>query len=393
MTRSPARTPDLAARLARYTELRRRLHAHPELGFEERETARVVQAHLESLGIPFEAGIGGTGIVATLQRGKSQRTIGLRADLDALPIQELNEFEYRSKNPGRFHGCGHDGHTTMLLAAAELLAADARFDGTVHLIFQPAEEGLGGARAMIADGLFRRFPCEQIFGMHNMPRYPAGSFAVRAGAFFAGADRFTVRLKGRGGHAAMPHLAVDPVVAAAHIITALQTLVSRNTDPLHSAVVTVGAVHAGEAHNVIPETAELRGMTRFLDPALGRALERRVREVVTGTATALGCSAEIDYESTFPVLVNHRAETALAIEAARAVAGADAVLTEAVPIMGSEDFAAMLEEVPGCYILIGNGGGEDACMVHNPRYDFNDAIIPNGAAYWVKLVETARPAG
>lgn len=392
MTTSPAESPALAERLARYTELRRRLHAHPEIGFEEHETARLVQAHLESLGIPFESGIGGTGIVATLRRGKSTRTIGLRADLDALPIQELNEFEHRSKVPGKFHGCGHDGHTAMLLAAAELLATEARFDGTVHLIFQPAEEGLGGARAMIADGLFQRFPCDRIFGMHNMPRYPAGSFAVRSGAFFAGADKFTVRIRGQGGHAAMPHLTIDPVVAAAHIITALQTLVSRNTDPIHAAVVTVGAVHAGEAHNVIPETAELRGTVRFLDPALGPQLEGRVHEVVANTAAALGCSAEIEYESTFPVLVNHRAETALAIQAARAVAGADAVITEAPPIMGSEDFAAMLEEVPGCYILIGNGGGEDACMVHNPHYDFNDAIIPAGAAYWVRLVEIVLPA-
>jgi len=392
MSAEPLDSRELARRLAPYASLRQRIHAQPELGFEERETAALVVKHLQRLGIDFEPGIGKTGIVATLKRGSSDRAIGLRADMDALPIQELNQFEYRSKVANRFHGCGHDGHTTMLLAGAELLADAARFDGTVHLIFQPAEEGLGGAQAMIDDGLFERFPCQQIFGMHNMPRYPAGSFAVRPGPFFAGADRFTVEVKGSGGHAAMPHLAVDPVVAVAHIITTVQTLVSRNSDPLKSSVFTIAAVHAGEAHNVIPESAVLRGTARFLEAAHGEHLGQRFRKLVADVAGAFGCSVDIDYEPTFPVLVNHETETAVAIQAATAVAGAEHVDVNAMPIMGSEDFATMLEHVPGCYILIGNGGGEAACMVHNPHYDFNDEIIPAGANYWVKLVERVLPA-
>lgn len=381
----------MSTRNDHWRDLRRRIHARPELGFEERATAELVAQQLRALGLEVTTGIGGTGVVASLRKGTSTDSIGLRADMDALPIQEQNTFGHRSRVDGVFHGCGHDGHTTMLLAAAESLARDARFNGTVHLIFQPAEEGLGGARAMMDDGLFTHFPCRRIFGLHNMPRIAAGTFAVRAGAYFAGASRFHVTVHGCGGHAAMPHRANDPVVVAAHVVTALQTLVSRNADPLQSAVVTVAAIHAGDAHNVIPASAELQGTVRYLDRAVGALLERRFREVVGGIAAAFAMRVEIDYRENFPVLVNHAAETELAVAAARSVAG-DNVDAQAVPIMGSEDFAAMLEQVPGCYILIGNGGGAEACMIHNPNYDFNDAIIPAGAAWWTRLAELALPA-
>lgn len=379
------------SRLDHYTTLRRRIHAQPELGFEETETSAAVIEHLEALGIEVATGVGRTGVVATISRGNGGASIGLRADMDALPIQELNSFEYRSRFANRFHGCGHDGHTTILLAAAELLVR-TKFNGTVHLIFQPAEEGLGGAQAMMDDGLFERFPCKRIFGMHNMPRYAPGCFAMRSGAFFAGADTFKIAIQGRGGHAAMPHLTIDPIVIAAQMISAIQTLVSRGTDPLDSAVITVGAMNAGTTHNVIPETAELRGTIRFLDTDHRDQLEQRLTEMVNNIAAAFGAQVDIDYRATFPVLVNSAAETEFAQRAATLIAGETNVVSNAPPIMGSEDFASMLNQIPGCYILIGNGGGNDACMVHNPHYDFNDSIIPIGASYWVRLVETVLAA-
>lgn len=380
---------DIEKRHSAYTALRRRIHQNPELGFEEIQTSALVANHLQSLGIDTETGIGKTGVVGIIRKGRSKRAIGLRADMDALPIQEQNDFTYRSRVDNCFHGCGHDGHTTMLLAAAEQLGKSASFDGTLYLIFQPAEEGLGGARSMIDDGLFERFPCDAIFGMHNMPRIPPGHFAVRTGAFMAAADSFRIVLKGRGGHAALPHTTVDPIVAAAHIITAMQTLVSRNTDPLQSTVFTVGQIKAGEANNVIPETVEMKGSVRFLDKENQDRLSETFRVMVQSIARGFGVSVEeFDYENTFPVLVNDERQTAQAIEAATAVVGRKNVVTNAVPLMGSEDFASMLEHVPGCYIFIGNGGDDAACMIHNPKYDFNDRIIPVGASYWVKIAET-----
>ena len=382
---------DVEERLAPYTEIRRRIHSHPELGFRERETSALVVRHLQALGVDVEAGIGETGVVGTIRKGNG-RSIGLRADMDALPLQEQNDCTWRSAIDNRFHGCGHDGHTAMLLAAAELLIRSARFDGTVHLIFQPAEEGLGGAQAMIDDGLFERFPCDSIFGMHNMPRLPAAHFAIRSGPFLAAADSFRIVLRGKGGHAAMPHTTVDPVIAAAHIVTSIQTLVSRNTDPLRSAVFSVSRIRAGEANNVIPETVELAGTARFLDREHRQMLSGRFESLVRNVAAGFGVTVEtFDYVNTFPLLVNAEEQTRHAISAAVAIAGADHVITNAEPIMGSEDFAVMLEHVPGCYILIGNGGGESACMIHNPNYDFNDRIIPAGARYWTKLVETLLP--
>lgn len=379
-------TPEV---LSRYRKLRRLIHAEPELGFQEHRTSALVADQLRSLGLDVTTGIGGTGVVATISKGRAERTIGLRADMDALPMQELNEFAYRSRVENCFHGCGHDGHTTMLLAAAELLVHSAQFEGTVHLIFQPAEEGLGGAQAMLEDGLFERFPCDSIFGMHNWPRLPAGHFAVRSGPFMAAADSFRIVLRGKGGHAALPHTTLDPVVAAAHVITAMQTLVSRNADPLRSVVFSVGQIQAGVAHNVIPETAELQGSVRFLDRESQASLSARFRHLVESVAMGFGIAVEeFDYRNTFPVLVNAEVPTREAIRAGAAVAGEHNVSASAEPIMGSEDFAFMLQRVPGCYILIGNGGGDAACMIHNPHYDFNDEIIPVGASYWVKLVET-----
>lgn len=378
----------IADRQPFYSDIRHRIHRQPELGFEEEQTSTLVIEHLRGLGLDMETGIGKTGVVATLKKGNSRRVIGLRADMDALPIQEDNDLAYRSQVENCFHGCGHDGHTTMLLAAAELLTKSAQFDGTVHLIFQPAEEGLGGAKAMIADGLFERFPCDSIYGMHNMPRLPVGSFAIRPGAFMAAADSFRIVLRGSGGHAAMPHTAIDPVVAAAHIITAMQTLVSRSTDPLQSSVFTVGSIHAGEANNVIPDFAEIRGSARFLDGAVQAELTAKFRKLVNHVAEGLGVTVEtFGYDNTFPVLLNAEEETRHAIRAATDIVGEAHVATNAVPIMGSEDFAAMLEAVPGAYIFIGNGGGDNACMIHNPSYDFNDDAIPLGASYWVRLVE------
>lgn len=376
--------------LSRYTLLRRRIHARPELGFDEAETAAVVAAHLGALGLQVHTGIGRTGVVASIRKGLSRRSMGLRADMDALPLQELNAFAHRSCTDGRFHGCGHDGHTTMLLAAAEMLACSTGFDGTVHLIFQPAEEGLGGAQAMLDDGLFERFRCDEIYGMHNMPGLAPGAFATRAGAFFAGADTFRLTVKGRGGHAAFPQTTVDPILVCAHIVTALQSVVSRNVSPLTAAVLTIGEIKAGSAPNVIPETAQMRGTLRFLDPAHRETLRTRLRCISEHVAAGFGASAEIECWPSFPVLVNASTQTIKAARAAVAVAGETAVVRDAEPVMASEDFAAMLQQVPGSYVLI--GAGQQSPMLHNPHYDFNDDIIPIGARYWTQLVQTVLPA-
>lgn len=381
----------LQARAGEFISLRRDIHRHPELAFEEHRTAALVADKLEGWGYEVERGIGGTGVVGTLARGRGTRRLGLRADMDALPIDEASGAEWASGRAGVMHACGHDGHTAMLLAAARHLAEKVSFDGTLHLIFQPAEEGGGGALRMMEDGLFERFPCDAIFAMHNMPGIAQGRFVLREGAAMASSDYATVTLTGFGGHGAMPHRAADPVVAAASIVMALQTIVSRNVDPLHAAVVTVGALHAGKANNVIPASATLELSVRALDREVRSTIERRIKALVAAQAESFGVTAQIDWKPGYAVLVNTSAETAFAREVALELVGADQVTLQGPPLTGSEDFAFMLERVPGSYLLIGNGTGEGAgeggCMVHNPGYDFNDDNIGVGSAYWVLLAE------
>ena len=380
---------DLNARADAFVAIRRDIHRHPELAFDEHRTAELVAQKLEAWGYAVERGLGGTGVVGRLVRGKGTRRLGLRADMDALPIDEATGLPYASAHAGVMHACGHDGHTTMLLAAAQHLAERGRFDGTLNLIFQPAEEGGGGALRMMDDGLFERYPCDAIFAMHNMPGLAQGRLALREGAAMASSDYATITLTGYGGHGAMPHRAADPIVAAASTVMALQTVVSRNVDPLQMSVVTVGAIHAGKANNVIPATATLEVSVRALDTAVRQRLEQRIKTVVTAQAESFGVQAKIDWRPGYAVLVNTAQETAFALEVARELVGPDRVDWPTPALPGSEDFAFMLEKVPGCYLLIGNGEGEQhgACMVHNPGYDFNDDNIAIGAAYWVLLTE------
>jgi hippurate hydrolase len=379
----------LAERAGEFVRLRRDIHRHPELAFEEHRTAALVADKLEGWGYEVTRGVGGTGVVGTLVRGRGTRRLGLRADMDALPIDEASGVEWASARPGLMHACGHDGHTAMLLAAARHLAEVGRFDGTLHLIFQPAEEGGGGALRMMADGLFERFPCDAVFAMHNMPGIEQGRLVLREGAAMASSDYATVTLTGIGGHGAMPHRAADPIVAAASLVMALQTVVSRNVDPLQAAVVTVGALHAGRANNVIPHTATLELSVRALDREVRATLERRIRALVALQAESFGVSAQVDWKPGYAVLVNSPAETDFARAVAVELVGAERVTPQGPPLTGSEDFAFMLERVPGSYLLIGNGtaAGEGGCMVHHPAYDFNDANIGVGSAYWVLLAE------
>ena len=381
----------LQARAGEFISLRRDIHRHPELAFEEHRTAALVADKLEGWGYAVERGIGGTGVVGTLVRGTGTRRLGLRADMDALPIAENSGAAWASQRPGFMHACGHDGHTAMLLAAARHLAEQASFDGTLHLIFQPAEEGGGGALRMMDDGLFERFPCDAVFAMHNMPGIAQGHIVLREGAAMASSDYATITLIGFGGHGAMPHRAADPIVAAASLVMALQTVVSRNIDPLQPAVVTVGALHAGQANNVIPATATLELSVRALDREVRATVERRVKALVAAQAQSFGVAAQIDWRPGYAVLVNTPAETAFARDVAVELVGEAQVTRQGPPLTGSEDFAFMLERVPGSYLLIGNGlgegPGEGGCMVHNPGYDFNDDNIALGSAYWVLLAQ------
>ncbi len=378
----------LTDRVGEFIQLRRDIHRHPELAFEEHRTSDLIAAKLESWGYSVHRGLGGTGVVGTLQRGTSLRRLGLRADMDALPIEEATGAEWRSVKPGVMHACGHDGHTAMLLAAAKAIAQDVTFDGTLNLIFQPAEEGGGGAVRMMADGLFEQHPCDAVFAMHNMPGTPTGHFVFRDGAAMASSDYVTIQVHGTGGHGAMPHRAADPLVAAASIVMALQTVVSRNVDPLHTAVVTVGALHAGQANNVIPALATLELSVRALDPEVRRLLAQRIKALVAAQAESFGVKAEVDWRAGYCVLVNSVAETDFARQVALDLVGPDRVTLHGPALTGSEDFAFMLEQIPGSYLLIGNGDGDSAgaCMVHNPGYDFNDDNIATGASYWVALV-------
>ena len=380
----------LTARVGEFIQLRRDIHRHPELAFEEHRTAELVANKLEAWGYEVHRGLGGTGVVGTLKRGTSTRCVGLRADMDALPIQEASGAEWSSTKPGLMHACGHDGHTAMLLAAAHELAHNAEFDGTLNLIFQPAEEGGGGALRMMQDGLFERFPCDAIFAMHNMPGVPVGKFVFRTGSAMASSDYVTIRVIGTGGHGGMPHRASDSLVAAASIVMALQTVVSRNVDPLHTAVVTVGSIQAGKANNVIPALATLELSVRALDPGVRKLLEQRIKAIATSQAESFGVRAEVDWKEGYCVLVNSEQETEFARQVALDLVGADRVVLNGPPLTGSEDFAFMLEKVPGSYLLIGNGDGDSAgaCMVHNPGYDFNDDNIATGSDYWIHLVKT-----
>ncbi|MDB5732303.1 MAG: Peptidase amidohydrolase [Variovorax sp.] len=369
--------------------LRHDIHRHPELAFDEHRTSALVAEKLQGWGYAVERGLGGTGVVGRLTRGDGPRRLGLRADMDALPIDEATGLDYASRHVGVMHACGHDGHTVMLLAAARHLAERGRFSGTLNLIFQPAEEGGGGALRMMENGLFDKYPCDAVFAMHNMPDVPQGRLVLREGAAMASSDYATVTLEGTGGHGAMPHRAADPVVAAAGIVMALQTVVSRNVDPLQMAVVTVGALHAGKANNVIPQRATLELSVRSLDREVRATLERRIKALVAAQAESFGVTTHIDWRPGYAVLVNTPEETAFAREVALELLGPDRVTLQGPALSGSEDFAFMLERVPGSYLLIGNGEGDDAgaCMVHNPGYDFNDNNVAIGSAYWVLLAE------
>ena len=383
---------DIAARRGEMTEIRRDLHRHPELAYEEHRTAEAVAERLTAWGIPIRRGLGGTGVVGSLRCGSGNRAIGLRADMDALAMDELNTFEHASRHPGRMHGCGHDGHTAMLLGAARHLAERQGFDGAVHFIFQPAEEGAGGADAMIRDGLFDEFPVDSVWGMHNFPTVPVGKFITRAGPFLASSDTVRVTVNGVGGHGAMPHLARSPVNAACAIIEALNDFVAQEINAQNAATFTVGRIRGGDAINVIPDSVEFAGTVRSFTHSVRDQFAAGLDRIVNGICAARGISAEAAYEKNYPPLVNSEDETAIAARAAARVVGAENVDAGAARIMGSEDFAFMLLKRPGNYIMIGNGEGEHGgCMVHNPHYDFNDELLPIGASYWVELVRELLP--
>ncbi|MBM3645140.1 MAG: amidohydrolase [Alphaproteobacteria bacterium] len=386
--------PAIAAFADDLTAWRRDIHAHPELGFEEERTAAIVAQRLREFGCEVATGIGKTGVVGTIRVGNNPRAIGLRADMDALPMDETNTFDHRSRHAGRMHACGHDGHTTMLLGAARYLAATRRFDGTVHFIFQPAEEGRGGAEAMVKDGLFQKFPCEAVFGMHNRPKLDVGKFALRAGPQMAGGGLFDVHITGKGAHGARPESGVDPVIVATQIVSALQTVISRSVAPLDSGVISVTQIHAGDAYNVIPEKAVLRGTIRAFRKETMALIKERIETISSGIARTLGARADADVRVVFPPLVNDPGEARYIADVAAGIVGEANVNREGPFVMASEDFSYMLEKVPGAFILIGNGGGEGGCEVHNPGYDFNDQATPLGATLWARLVETrlAKPA-
>jgi len=379
---------------AELTATRRDIHAHPELGFEEHRTSQLVAEMLASWGIEVHRGIAGTGVVGVLRNGNSGRSIGFRADMDCLPMTETSDLPYRSTIPGRMHACGHDGHTTMLLGAARYLAETRNFDGTVYFIFQPAEEGGGGGRVMVEEGLFDRFPCDAVYAMHNLPELPLGEARIFSGPVLAAADRITITVHGKGGHASRPQQCVDPVLVGAHIVIAAQSIVARAVDPIDSAVISICQFHAGEASNVIPETAELHGTVRSFRPEVQELIERRLTEIVRATAEAHGAKAELSYQRGYPPTVNHPEQTERAALAASAVLGEGKVHREPVPRMGAEDFSYMLLARPGCFIGIGQGdGGRHSISLHNPRYDFNDDLIPLGASLFARLAEQELPRG
>ena len=377
------------------TEFRRDLHANPELGFEEHRTAALVAERLRGFGIEVHTGIGKTGVVGVV-RGKgerSTRSVGLRADMDALPMVEENEFAHRSTRAELMHGCGHDGHVTILLGAARYLAETRDFDGTVYLIFQPGEEGFAGAKAMMEDGLFERFPADEVYALHNWPRLPAGTIGLNSGPMMAAADRVEISVCGKGGHGAHPHLIVDPVLAAAHIVTAAQSIVARNVAPLDNAVLSLCAIHAGNlnAFSVVPREAKLTGTVRTFRTDVQEVVEQRLTELVETTARAFGAEGRTIYERIYPATINHPAQARFAGDVAAQLVGEDNVIRDLAPSMGAEDFAFMLQEKPGCYVRLGQGGGPSGSFLHSSRYDFNDAVIPLGAAFFAALAECRLP--
>jgi hippurate hydrolase len=380
-------------------QIRRDLHAHPELCYEEVRTSDVVAAKLAEWGIPVVRGLGLTGVVGIIKNGSSERAIGLRADMDALPMQEINTFAHASQHPGKMHACGHDGHTAMLLGAAHHLAQQRDFDGTVYLIFQPAEEGGAGARRMIEDGLFERFPMEAVYGMHNWPGMPAGAFGVCEGPMMASSNEFHLTIRGKGAHAAQPHKGIDPIMVAVQIAQAWQTIVTRNKSPLDTAVLSITQIHAGSATNVIPDDAKMVGTVRTFTTGVLGLVEQRMRVLAENIAAGFDAEVDFAFKRNYPPLVNHAKETQFAVEVMKAVAGADKVDSQVEPTMGAEDFAFFLQEKPGCYIFLGNGDGDHRdgghglgpCVLHNGSYDFNDNLLPIGASFWVRLAETALP--
>ena len=378
--------PEIQAFEADLVAWRRDLHAHPELAYREHRTAGLVAERLRGWGIDVDQGLAETGVVGTLSRGDGP-SVGLRADMDALPMEESNTFSHRSRHPGCMHACGHDGHTAMLLGAARYLAGHGEFSGTIRFIFQPAEEAAGGARRMLDDGLFQRFPVDAVFGMHNWPGLDAGRFAARPGPMMASLDTFDIRIQGRGAHGAAPQDGIDPVATAAQVVTALQTIVSRNVDPRQSAVISVTRIHGGDADNVIPSEVNLGGGIRSFDPAVRELLCRRVVEVVEGTCNSLGATGAVEFTARYPAVINAAASTELAMGTAAGIVGSASVNAQADPVMVSEDFSYLLEASTGCFVLIGNGTGEGGCMIHNPGYDFNDDILTLGATYWARLAQ------
>jgi len=384
----------IVSQVAGLTALRRDLHAHPELCFNEFRTSDVVAAKLTEWGIPIDRGLGTTGVIGIVKNGSSSKAIGLRADMDALPMQESNTFAHASTHPGKMHACGHDGHTAMLLAAGQYLATHRNFDGTVYLIFQPAEEGGGGAREMIKDGLFERFPMDAVFGMHNWPGMPFGQFAVSAGPVMASSNEFKITLHGKGGHGAMPHNAIDPVPVACQLVQSFQTIISRNLKPIDAGVISVTMIHAGEATNVIPDTCELQGTVRTFSLAVLDQIEQRMRVMTEHVCAASGLRADFEFRRNYPPTINSAVEAEFARQVMAGIVGADQVLVQE-PTMGAEDFSFMLQAKPGCYAFIANGDGDHRalghgggpCMLHNASYDFNDELLPLGATYWVRLAE------
>ena len=377
-------------------QIRRDIHAHPELRFEETRTSDIVAQKLSEWGLEVTRGLGGTGVVGTLSQGKSKRAVGLRADMDALPIQETNEFAHRSTHAGKMHACGHDGHMAMLLAAAKYLAEAKSLDGTVHFIFQPAEEGGAGAQRMIDDGLFERFPCDAVFGMHNWPGLKVGEFGVTGGPMMASSNEFHIKVIGKGAHAAMPHLGIDPVFIAVQIVNGLQGIITRVKKPIDSAVLSVTMIQAGDTTNVIPESERICGTVRTFSDDVTSLVEKQLRRIVEMTCAAHGAEASVDFHWNYPPTVNHVLEAEFAATVMDDIVGTDNVVREIEPTMGAEDFAFMLKAKAGAYVFIGNGDGTHRaaghglgpCMLHNPSYDFNDELIPLGATYWVRLAQT-----
>lgn len=376
-------------------QIRRDLHAHPELSYQEHRTAEVVAGKLTEWGIPIVRGMGGTGVIGIIRKGTGKRAVGLRADMDALPVQEMNGFSHASRYPGKMHACGHDGHTAMLLGAAWYLAQYCDFDGAVYLVFQPAEEGGGGAKRMMDEGLFTQFPMDAIFGMHNWPGAPSGSFGVTPGPMMASSNEFELVIHGKGAHAAQPYKGIDPIMVAVQIAQAWQTIVSRNCNPVDAAVLSITQIHAGSATNIIPDDARMVGTVRTFSTPVLDLIERRMREIASHTAAAFGAQADFELVRNYPPLINHPEQTAFATEVMISIVGAENVDPQVEPTMGAEDFAFMLQEKPGCYVFIGNGDGDHRgashhmgpCNLHNPRYDFNDFLLPIGATYWVRLAE------